>query len=162
MNLLFVCTQNVFRSLSAEKLLQLYLRKKQKSSIQVFSAGTEAYPDHPYSFTLKRLKELGVENLEHHQTKVSKELLEKQDIVICMTKKHQEIIRQFFGKESFLFNELAFAKKSDLADDVENNVYGESLEVFVINTVNKINQGIPTIYEKILLKCFNNKKDEKN
>ena len=162
MNILFICTQNVFRSLSAEKLLQLYLNIKQKSNIQITSAGTEAYPDQPYSFTLERLKELGVKNLEHRQTKVSKELLEKQDVIICMTKRHQGIIHRLFGKESFLFNELAFGKKSDLTDDVENNVYGENLETFVVGTVNKIYQGIPRIYEKILLKYFNNKKNEKN
>ena len=91
--ILFVCTQNVFRSLSAKKLLDKYLLEKKDNRFEINSAGTEAYPDNPYSYTLEKLEELGVKPFSHQQTRV---LLESQNIVICMTKSHQDFLKRNF------------------------------------------------------------------
>ena len=56
--ILFVCTQNVFRSLSAKKLLDKYLLEKKDTRFEIHSAGTEAYPDNPYSYTLEKFWEI--------------------------------------------------------------------------------------------------------
>ena len=150
-HILFVCTQNVFRSFSAQKLLEKYLAIKQDTRFIVSSAGTQAYPDKPYSYTIQKLKELKVLNLDHQQTRVSQKVLDKQDIIICMTKEHQNFLKQNFNKKSYLYNELAFQEKTDLQDDVETNCYlDSSLESFVKNTVVRINEGIPALYRKLL------------
>ena len=152
---LFVCTQNVFRSLSAEKLLEKYLLEKKDNRFEINSAGTEAYPDNPYSYTLEKLEELGVKSFSHQQTRVSKKLLESQNIVICMTKSHQDFLKRNFRQESYLFNEISYGKKTDIADDVESSIYlrGEnSLEVFVKDTVMKIAQAVPYIYKALVVK----------
>jgi protein-tyrosine-phosphatase len=149
MKVLFVCTQNIFRSFSAEKLLKLYLQKKKNTNIIVSSAGTLAYPDEPYSYTLEELQKLGVRDLEHRQQRLSQGLVDEQDIIICMTKNHQMAVYDQFGRKSFLFQELASGKKIDLEDDVETETSGGSLEPFVISVVQKIYEGIPKIYEKI-------------
>lgn len=149
-NVLFVCTQNVFRSFSAEKLLQKYLKNIKDSSINVSSAGTYAHPDNPYSYTLEELTKLKIINLKHQQTKISQDLLDKQDIIICMTKEHQVFIKENYQRNSYLYNELAYNKKIDLEDDVETSTFGSSnLENFVKNTVSKINKGVPNLYLKL-------------
>ena len=148
---LFVCTQNVFRSLSAEKLLDKYLLEKKDNRFEIHSAGTEAYPDNPYSYTLEKLEELGVKPFLHQQTRVSKEVLESQDIVICMTRSHQDFLQRNFGQKSYLFNELSCGEKSDLEDDVESSVCGSNqLENFVHGKVLKIHKAIPNIYKFIV------------
>lgn len=149
MKVLFVCTQNVFRSFSAEKLLQLYLLKQKNTTIFVSSAGIEAYPDTPFSWTVEKLQKLGVKNINHNQQKVTQQLVAQQNIIICMTKSHQQILQDEFSVKSFLFNELAFGKKKDLKDNIETNTTGNHLENFVLSTIQKIAQGIPKIYEKI-------------
>ncbi len=146
---LFVCTQNVFRSLSAEYLLKTYLVKQGSlKEVIVSSAGTHAYPDYPYSFTLDKLKELGVEYINHNQTRITKEVVSNNDIIICMTKSHKRIVESLGGK-AFLFNEVAFGSETDLEDDVETDTIGKnlSLEEFVIKTIDRINSGIPKIAE---------------
>ncbi len=148
---LFVCTQNIFRSLSAQKLLEKALLEKKDNRFKILSAGTEAYPDTPYSYTLEKLAELGIQPFSHQQTKVSKEVLEAQDIIICMTKEHQKFLKRNFQQKSYLFNELSFGEKSDLEDDVESSVFGNNhLENFVHSTVLKIHRGIPNIYKSIV------------
>ena len=144
---LFVCTQNVFRSLSAKKLLEKYLLEKKDNRFEIHSAGTEAYPDNPYSYTLEKLEELGVKPFLHQQTRVSKEVLESQDIVICMTRSHQDFLQRNFGQKSYLFNELSCGEKTDLEDDVETSVFSSKhLETFVKNTVIKIYKAVPSLY----------------
>ena len=150
MKVLFVCTQNVFRSFSAEKLLTTYLLKKKNSNIIVDSAGTEAYPDTPYSYTLEALQKLGVKNLDHRQKSLCQLLVNRQNIIICMTLRHQEILLSKFSKKSILFNEIAFDSKTNLADDLETNTNYRNLANFVVATVQKISDGIPAIYEKLL------------
>ena len=125
-------------------------KKKKITNITVLSAGTEAYPDRPYSWTLETLQKLGIKNLQHKQQKISQELIQIQDIIICMTHNHQYVLQEKFGIKSFLFNELAFNKKVDLKDDVENTITNSSLEAFMIYTIEKIALGIPNIYKKII------------
>lgn len=152
MKVLFVCTQNIFRSLSAEKLLKLYLEKQKNTNIIVSSAGSEAEPGVPYSYTLKILDELGIKKFTHSQQKLSQVLVDQQNIIICMTHEHQAIVRDRFGAKSFLFCELAFGQKKDLEDDIETQTSDSDLEQFVVSTVKRIFEGIPTIYEKLLKK----------
>ena len=95
------------------------------------------------------------ETFSHQQTRVSKKLLESQNIVICMTKSHQDFLKRNFRQESYLFNEISYGKKTDIADDVESSIYlrGEnSLEVFVKDTVMKIAQAVPYIYKALVVK----------
>ena len=135
------------RSLSAKKLLDKYLLEKKDNRFEIHSAGTEAYPDNPYSYTLEKLAELGVKPFSHQQTRVSKEVLESQDMVICMTKSHQDFLQRNFGQKSYLFNELSYGKKTDLEDDVETSIFGSNnLESFVKNTVLKIHKAVPSLY----------------
>lgn len=76
MNVLFVCTGNVFRSMSAEYLMKKYLKDHNINDISVSSAGTTAHPQPSFPETLARLRKDGCDASEHQQTKLTAEVLE--------------------------------------------------------------------------------------
>lgn len=153
MNILFVCTQNVFRSLSAHKITEKYLKDNNIAEYKIDSAGTIAHSwESPYSHTLYKLKELGISDLKHTNKKVTKQLVNWANIIIVMTHSHKEYIESNFGSKAYLFNELAHNRLTDLEDDVEtdlleNGLY--NLEDFIAKTIDHINDGVPKIINKI-------------
>jgi len=56
MKLLFVCTGNIFRSMSAEYLAKKYIKDNKIKGIEISSAGTIANPESPFSYTIKNLE----------------------------------------------------------------------------------------------------------
>lgn len=148
-HVLFICTQNVFRSMSAEKLMQKFLLDKQINDVHASSAGTVAFEwESPYSYTLQRLQELGVNDLDHKQRRVNEWMVKDADVIVCMTKDHQAFIKQNFDKDSYLFNELAYNKTISLCDDTETDY--DDIRTFVRSTVDTIHQGIPHLTQSIL------------
>ncbi len=147
--ILFICTQNVFRSYSAHKIAQKYVKEK-NLDLEIDSAGTHAYVwERPYSYTFETLEQLEIDfNYNHKNKKVSKELIDTNTIVICMTKEHQRHLKQHLGVDSYLFNELAKGEKTDLQDDVENNEY-INLEEFVVSTVHYIHDHMEQLLENV-------------
>jgi protein-tyrosine-phosphatase len=90
MRVLFVCTQNVFRSYSSEVLMKKYLDDNSIDSIEVHSAGIIAHSwESPYSWTFDKLKEFGVMDFNHKNRKVSKEILDLSDVIISMALIHK-------------------------------------------------------------------------
>ena len=159
-NILFVCTQNVFRSLSAQKLLEAYLCKKNIFDWNIWSAGTIASPDQPYSYTIRRLAQFGVRIDKHRQSRVSEAILCDQDVIICMTHAHKSFIQENYenyrhglpeNPRLYLFNEISYGKKTDLEDDIENKLFQSaevsSLQQFVESTVDYIAEAIPKLFE---------------
>jgi protein-tyrosine-phosphatase len=56
MKILFVCTGNIFRSMSAEYLAKKYITDNNIKNIKVNSAGTIAEIQNPFSYTVKCLE----------------------------------------------------------------------------------------------------------
>ena len=103
-SVLFVCTGNVFRSLVAE-----YALKSQIGSVPgyvVSSAGIEAEPQEVHWWVAERLRELGADVSGHRQRKLSAELAAGADLLIAMSRDHRRFIRQTFGREAWLFNQV--------------------------------------------------------
>lgn len=153
-NILFVCTQNVFRSYSCQVLLEKYLVDNNILSLKVDSCGTIAYDwERPYSYTIDRLKFYGVDVLNHKNKQISQELVNWADLVVCMTFSHLNYVEENFANSNcVLFNEVAIGKKLDLSDDNETN-FDCSLEDFVFQTVDYIEKNIENFY--LNLKKFN-------
>lgn len=158
-NVLFVCTHNVFRSFSAERILKNYilvngfansLDSDKIPKINVSSAGIYAYPQSPYSYTINKLNSLGIDASNHKQSKVSQKLVDDSDVIICMTKHHKDFIEHNFNKKCFLFNELAHGKSTDVSDDDEIS-FDTSLKKFVEDTVQYIHDGMPNLYDSLVL-----------
>lgn len=149
LTVMFVCTQNVFRSLSAEKLMHFYLEENNFIDFKVLSSGIVAHPyEKPYSYTYDKLQVLGIEDFFHRNQKISQELVEKSDIIICMTKEHKNFVESNYRVKAYLFNEIAYGEKKDLYDDVETNF--ENLEEFVYSTIEYINTSMPYLVENLL------------
>lgn len=151
MKILYVCTWNIFRSMSAEYLSKKYLQDNNIGNIFVSSAGTKARPEEPFPRTLERLHYYWCNASAHHQTKINPELLAEQDLIICMAEHHRQSVKELWF-DAVLFNEIAYDKIEDLLDDTEYmNQYGPSfdLEKYIIDVVDYIHEAIPNIIEHI-------------
>ncbi|MFZ2151147.1 MAG: hypothetical protein WAZ12_05170 [Candidatus Absconditicoccaceae bacterium] len=147
MKILFVCTGNIFRSMSAEYLAKKYIKDNKIKNIQASSAGTIAHPEVAFSYTIKRLEKYGCDVSKHKQRKAVDKILKDQDFIICMAKHHQEVIKSL-GYESILFNFVAYSKKEDVLDEAEyeekHGSYGD-LETYVNSIVDYIHDAMPSV-----------------
>jgi protein-tyrosine-phosphatase len=157
MKILFVCTGNVFRSMSAEYCAKKYA-EEHGIEIDISSAGTIAPPEKPFPKTINQLLSLGIDPRKHKQTKVTQEVLDTADVVIAMSTDHKRFLKEHFGRDSYLFNELAYHESKGMNDvhvevhDWQKNI--KAREKHIANTVNHIHEGIPELMNS--LKKINN------
>ena len=152
MKILFVCTWNVFRSMSAEYLTKKYLEDNKFSDIQVSSAGigTIERPQEPFQQTINRLNYYWCNFVHHDQVQVTTDLLKDQDLIICMSQVHIDFVKDLWY-QWILFNEIAYWKNEDLMDDGEfreKNV-NVDLDTFCPQTIDYIHDAIPFIIKNI-------------
>jgi len=153
---LFVCTANIFRSMSAELLFRKYLQDiKKDKDIKIASAGTRANSfNKPYSYTLKRLKEYACDPTKHKATRVTSSLLAQSDLIICMANHHKECVDALVPGKSILFNDLAYHIKKDVLDDDEyayEHGHDFDLEQFCRDTVTYLHDAMPMMYQNLHL-----------
>ena len=122
MNVLFVCTGNTFRSASAEYILKDYLKKEHDTSITVSSAGTKGNPAGLFDETILELHKFNIDITAHTWRKLTFDIVDDADVIICMAKHHQMILKKQFGTDSFLYNELACATHDDVQDEAEAGI----------------------------------------
>lgn len=113
-SILFVCTGNVFRSMAAEYALRA--RQEQASAYHVESAGIEAKSQKIHPVILNRLRLKGVDPSTHVPRILTKELIQRSDLVIAMGLGHREFIQSKFGLKTPLFNEIACGEDSPILD----------------------------------------------
>jgi protein-tyrosine phosphatase len=113
-SILFVCTGNIFRSLTAEYALRA--RLPSQTAMRVGSAGTQAHAQamHPdiHAFLVQR----GVDPSRHQQRKVSAEILYASDLVIAMSTDHQSFLLDTFHVHAPLFNDVCHGRPEPLLD----------------------------------------------
>ena len=156
----FVCTGNVFRSLSAKVCLQNYLKKKKINGIVVDSAGIESPSEGVSKFTREDLEKRGI-FFKHKPKKITAGLVKKSDIIISMNLNHQKFLKNNFGVNSILFNKLAYGKNTGILDIEEkypqlkklpldkkrkNRNYKKRID----DVVSHIFRGTPTLAKSIL------------
>jgi protein-tyrosine phosphatase len=113
-SILFVCTGNIFRSLTAEYALKA--RLDPRSPLRVSSAGTVALPQAIHPDVRAYLLQRGVDPSRHRQRKVSVELLHTTDLVIAMSTDHQAFLRNTFRYRAPLFNDVCHGRSEPLLD----------------------------------------------
>ncbi len=113
-SILFVCTGNIFRSLTAEYALKAMLDPR--SPIHVSSAGTVALLQAMHPDVRAYLVQRGVDPSRHQQRKVSAELLHATDLVIAMSTDHQAFLFDAFQYRAPLFNEVCHGRSEPLLD----------------------------------------------
>ena len=151
-SILFVCTGNVFRSVSAEQCFKKYLIDNGISDWDVGSAGTLAPKESVDPKVLEILREFGIDDTSHEQKKLTREMLESHDAVVCMAENHVEFIKSEFGyTHAILFNDLALEEKTsiwDVEDDVPDYATNRlAVEEKLERTVKDIHGKIPAVFK---------------
>ncbi len=144
-SILFVCTGNIFRSLTAEYALKQYLGPQGVYCIG--SAGIEAKPQSIHPIVRARLLEHGADPAGHRQRKLTQSLLDEADCVVAMGRDHQEAVQRLFGLSIPLFNQLCFARDEPILDLHEAlPTWEQDVEVaqaYVVSVVDHICDAIP-------------------
>jgi protein-tyrosine phosphatase len=116
---LFVCTGNIFRSLTAEHALRHALQGR--ADIDVSSAGTDhfAHVVRPNVREYLRLK--GFDVSTHQRRTLTEAMLRDTHLVIAMSTDHRHYIRSRFGHPAALFLE-ACGEAGEVLPDIEEVV----------------------------------------
>ena len=110
--ILFVCTGNVFRSMSAKYCLEKQIQDGKINNLKIDSAGIGVGPDtYIPLFISDYLVSLGIDISAHKQKQIEEKHLGESDLVVAMGKNHQTFIQEHFGYSSRLFNEVCYGKE---------------------------------------------------
>ncbi|HEX8993877.1 MAG TPA: HIT domain-containing protein [Candidatus Paceibacterota bacterium] len=153
--ILFVCTGNVFRSMSAEYALRKYIEDNNITDLEVASAGTRGGTHQGVdSAVLEALRSHGIDASAHVSRPVTKEMLEESDVVIAMADYHVTQMDAELGfKEPVLFNRIAKGESTSVPDindvipDYQTN--RKAVEDHTHKTVSYICENIPALYESL-------------
>lgn len=149
MNILIVCTGNTCRSPMAEVILKKAIKESGKNIEEycISSAGISTANGMDASKnSIEALKELGIDLSNHKSRVINKNLIDKSDIILTMTKYHKEILVQAVPKckeKVYTFKGFANQDESDISDP-----FGGSLDTYrdtmkeIIYSVNKIVKNI--------------------
>jgi protein-tyrosine phosphatase len=136
--ILFICTGNIFRSMTAEYAL----RACHNFPYSIGSAGTEAQPQTMSPFVARKLLERGIDPISHRQRRLTLELLTAARLPVAMGRDHQEFILRNFGMKVPLFNQVCFGRDEPLTDVweavpdwKENRIAAESHITLVISQI---------------------------
>jgi protein-tyrosine phosphatase len=148
---LFVCTGNIFRSLSADMALRSLLAGRK--DIQVSSAGTVDHPHAVWPYVRGYLLSKGLDARGHARRTLTREILEESDLVVAMSTEHQAEIRERFGREVPLYLEVcgeAPAWLPDIEDVVKDFATNRAaVEAHVRLTIDRIVGLAPRMAENI-------------
>jgi protein-tyrosine phosphatase len=150
-SILFVCSGNIFRSMTAEYALKAALGENPLYTVG--SAGIEARPQEMMERVRRRLLERGIDPTPHRQRKLTVELLEQSDLVIAMGINHRQFVLSQFGREILLFNQLCYDRDEPVLDiwetipDWESNP--EASEAYAVSVVDYIVDAIPSLVARL-------------
>ena len=114
-SILFVCTGNIFRSMTADFALNKLLSSN--SQFIVSSAGTRNQPELMVrSDVAAYLQSKGLNVSNHRRRTVDQEIMDGSDIVIAMHEDHQQLLAQRFGRQCPLFTEACGNAPTPLPD----------------------------------------------
>ena len=117
--MLFVCTGNIFRSLTAEHALRQALQAR--TGIQVSSAGTDDYPHVVRPNVRDYLRSKGFDVSGHQRRTLTRQIVLESHLIIAMSTDHQLFIRERFGHAAPLFLETC-GELGDALPDIEEAV----------------------------------------
>src|SRR5262249_57865307 len=151
MCVLFVCTGNIFRSLTAEYALRNILSNG--TDIVVASAGTENFPHVVSPLVRDYLVARGIDVSGHRRRTLTTQLLQEAGLVIAMSIEHRSFLAERFNRRGVpLFTEACGLSAEPLPDVEEAVVdYGTnsvSVESDVCSVVYQISALTPIVADR--------------
>ena len=152
--ILFVCTGNIFRSLTAEYSLRHVLGAR--SDILVASAGTEDFPHVVSPYVKEYLLARGLDVSRHCRRTLTAEILQEPGPVIAMSTEHRTVLAERFNRRDVpLFTEACGIPGEPLPDvdeavrDHETNPVAVDGHVRMI--IDRIIELTPQLANRLLL-----------
>lgn len=161
--ILFICTDNVGRSVTAKYLLEDWLVKNGRDDVEVYCAGTHAGSD-VSSFSMDhvgKLKEMGIDISSHQRMQLTQEVLDACDLAIVMDEEQQEWARGNLGVELPLYNEIYKNEKSSVLITMPGTT--ETMAQRLFRMVDYIAESMPELVkaiDDIKMRCFADKKED--
>jgi protein-tyrosine phosphatase len=150
-SVLFICTGNIFRSLAAEQALKVLLGPR--SPILVGSAGIDAKPQAVHEWVQTRLRMKGADVSAHLQRQVTREMIQRSDLVVAMGRNHQEFVHERFGRAAPLFNQLSLGCDEPIPDVHEvMPLWEQDLEraqAYVWSVIDRIWEATPALIHRL-------------
>ena len=115
--LLFICTGNIFRSLTAEYALKSLIDRE--SFVLVKSAGFEKPPHEILPFVRSYMSDNGFDVSGHVSTKLTESMIVNADLAIAMGLEHQERAWEEFQQRIPMFSEVTYGTTEPLKDVYE-------------------------------------------
>lgn len=149
--MLFVCTGNIFRSLTAEVALRGLLAHR--ADVVVSSAGTQDYPHVVSPRVRGYLLAKGFDVSAHRRRTLTRALVEESALVVAMSTDHQQFIRERFARHAPLFLEACGERAAwlpdieDVVPDWETN--HAAVEAHVRATIDRIVALVPRMARDI-------------
>lgn len=153
-SVLFVCSGNIFRSVTAERALSREIVKRGvKDKVVSESAGTHTAGAVMRSDLMQAWKNHCLSSANPVPRQVTHELLERASVVIAMGLDHQEFIWREFRWPTYLFNQLAYGKQEPVLDvcevmDHERN-YSRAATKYIEDTVRYIITATPALFQNL-------------
>lgn len=154
-NVLFLCAGNTCRSPFAEyfaKGLKDNEYKEKLNEINFDSAGIYHYYEKPQEGTLKYLESKGIDASDFNAKEVTRELLEKQDLILTFEQKHHvnKLLRRFKDMKDLkekVYLLLDFAGESEHLEILDPFYYEEEK---YRETMKRIEKGIIKALDRII------------
>lgn len=112
---LFCCTGNVFRSMTAEYALRRELARRGEPVV-VSSAGIEDLPQMVRPYVRSYLAGHGLDVSAHARRTLTRDMLSSAELVVAMSGDHRDFIWSRFQTRTPLFLELCTADRTELPD----------------------------------------------
>jgi len=148
---LFVCTGNIFRSLTADVALRTLLAER--VDIHVSSAGTVDYPHVVRPYTREYLRQKGFDVSSHQRRTLTEAIVNESHLVVAMSTDHQGFLRERFGREVPLYLEVC-GEAAEWLPDIEDVIPDyqtnrAAVEAHVRGTIDRIVEFAPRMAQNI-------------
>jgi protein-tyrosine phosphatase len=148
---LFVCTGNIFRSLTADHALRQAVRSRPE--IHISSAGTDDFPHVVRPNVRDYLASKGFDVSLHQRRTLTENILQESHLVIAMSTNHHGYIRERFGRSPILFLE-ACGEPAGALPDIEEVVLDyqtnpAAVDLHVRATIDRILSLTPKLAERL-------------